>query len=283
MPIASTDNLLVRAQRESYGIGAFNVISLEHAQAIVVGAERERSPVVLQLSQNAVAYHLGAIGPVGSACINLATSAEVPVAVHLDHATTWELCEEALDLGFSSVMFDASLMSLDANTEVTAAIAARVHARQCSIEAELGVVGGKDGATSSEEGKTDPSLARWYAEATGVDAIAVAVGTSHYMVDKTAVLDLGLINRLREALEIPLVLHGSSGVSDDDLREAVRRGIVKVNTATELNKAFTGAVRNFLSHDDGVVDPRKYLHVAREAVIAAVRARVKILGSAGRA
>jgi fructose-bisphosphate aldolase class II len=283
MPIASTDDLLVQAQRERYGIGAFNVISLEHAQAIVIGAERERSPIILQLSQNAVAYHLGAIGPVGSACISLATSAEVPVAVHLDHATTWELCEEALDLGFSSVMFDASLMSLDANAEATAAIAARVHARRCSIEAELGVVGGKEGATSSEEGKTDPALAQWYVEATGVDAIAVAVGTSHYMVDKTAILDFELITRLREALEIPLVLHGSSGVPDDDLREAVRRGIVKVNTATELNKAFTRAVRDFLSDDAEVVDPRKYLHVAREAVVAAVRSRLEILGSAGRA
>ncbi len=283
MPIASTGDLLIHGQQEGYGVGAFNVIGLEHAQAVVAAAEQERAPVILQLSQNAVAYNLGAIGPIGSACISLAETAAVPVALHLDHSTSWELCEAALDLGFSSVMFDASLMSLDANVEATAAIAQRVHDRNRSIEAELGVVGGKDGAVSSEEDKTDPDLARWYTDATSVDAIAVAVGTSHYMVNKTAVLDLDLITRLRDAVDVPLVLHGSSGVPDEDLREAVRRGITKVNTATELNKAFTQAVRDFLARDADVVDPRKYLHEAREAVIGAVRRRLRVLGSAERA
>lgn len=282
MPTAATGALLNQAQRDGYAIGAFNVISLEHAQAIVRGAEQERSPVILQLSQNAVTYHLGALGPIGSACTHLAAVAEVPVALHLDHATTWELCEAAVNLGFSSVMFDASQLSLEENAQATAAIATRVHDRQRSIEAELGVVGGKGGAPSSEEGKTDPALAQWYVEKTGVDALAVAVGTSHYMVEKTAVLDLGLIRTLREAVDVPLVLHGSSGVPDDDLREAVSRGIAKVNTATELNKAFTGAIRDFLSTDADVVDPRKYLREARDAVTAAVASRLRILGCSGR-
>jgi fructose-bisphosphate aldolase class II len=283
MTLASTNDLLRQAQQTGYGVGAFNVIGIEHAQAIVVGAERERSPVILQLSQNAVAYHLGAIEPIGAACMQIAAAAGVPVGVHLDHATTWELCETALELGFGSVMFDASLLPLDDNVRETAAIAERVHARGRSLEAELGVVGGKEGATSSEEGNTDPDLARWYVEATGIDAIAVAVGSSHYMVDKTAVLDLELISTLRDAVSVPLVLHGSSGVPDEALREAVRRGIVKVNTATELNKAFTGAVRHHLAGDAEVVDPRKYLREAREAMVAAVRHRLQLLGSSGRA
>lgn len=283
MSLASTNDLLLQAQRARYGVGAFNVIGLEHAQAIVAAAERERAPVILQLSQNAIAYNLGAIEPIGSACKSLATSATVPVALHLDHATTWELCEAALDLGFGSVMFDASLLSLEENAAATTAIAACVHARHRSIEAELGVVGGKAGAASSEEGKTDPALARWYVETTGVDALAVAVGTSHYMVEKTAILDFDLITSLREAVDVPLVLHGSSGVPDDAVPEAVRRGIVKVNTATELNKAFTSAVRDFLSANTDVVDPRKYLRDARAAMTAVVSSRLQMIGSSGRA
>ena len=283
MTLAATNDLLRQAQQTGYGVGAFNVIGIEHAQAIVTGAEREHAPVILQLSQNAVAYHLGAIAPIGTACMELAAAAGVPVALHLDHATTWELCETALDIGFSSVMFDASLLPLDANVAETAAIAERVHARQRSIEAELGVVGGKEGATSSAEGNTDPDHAQWYVEATGIDAIAVAVGSSHYMVDKTAVLDLELISTLREVVTVPLVLHGSSGVPDAALREAVRRGIVKVNTATELNKAFTHAVREHLARDAGVVDPRAYLREARDAMVEAVRHRLQLLDSSGRA
>ena len=283
MPLASTKELLTAAQRRTYGIGAFNVIGLEHAEAIIRGAELERSPVILQVSQNAIRYHLGSLVPIGSACAQLAASAEIPVALHLDHATTWHLCEEALDIGFSSVMLDASTESLEQNVASTTEVAQRVHQRRASIEAEIGVVGGKDGAESTADGMTDAEQASWYVSETGIDALAVAVGTTHYMVDKTAALDLDLISSIRERVDIPLVLHGSSGVPDDDLREAVQRGIVKVNTATELNKAFTSAVRGFLANNTAAVDPRTYLSEARDATVTAVRHRMQVIGSGGMA
>ncbi len=283
MALHKTITMLQRARAGGYGIGAFNVIGLEHAQAIVRASELENSPVILQISQNAVRYNLGSLDPIGKACHTLATHASVPVALHLDHATTRELCKQALDLEFGSVMFDASSLHLDANVKITAELADWVHRRGAALEAELGIVGGKEGAVSSEVGNTDPRQARQYVHRTGVDVLAVAVGTSHYMVEQNAQVDLDLIAALRAAVDVPLVLHGSSGVPDADLHEAVRRGITKVNVATGLNKAYTQAIRDVLSMDETVVDPRKYLAPARDAMVEAVRSRMLLLGSSGRA
>lgn len=282
MSLVEMRPLLETAQRGGHGMGAFNVIGLEHAQAIVMAAEMERSPVILQVSQNAVAWH-GGLGAIGVVCADLAEHASVPVGLHLDHATTWELCAEALALGFGSVMFDASDAPLEDNIARTADVAQRVHATGHWLEAELGVVGGKDGAVSSESGNTDPELARRYVAETGVDALAVAVGTSHYMVETSATIDLDLLVRLRAALDVPLVLHGASGVGDDALREAVAHGITKVNTATQINTAFTAAVREALDADPALVDPRRYLGAGRDAAVAAVRQRLRVIGSTGRA
>lgn len=283
MPLTSTRDLLRSAQSGGYGIGAFNVIGLEHAEAVVAAAEAERSPVIVQLSQNTVDFRRGTPLAIGAACRALAAAAGVPVALHLDHATDWPLCESALDLGFGSVMLDLSDRPLETNAATTAEIARRVHARGAAIEAELGVVGGKEGVVSSEQGKTDPAVAAWYVGATGVDALAVAVGTSHGMVEQTADVDFPLLSRLRAAVGVPMVLHGASGVPDAALPEAIRRGIVKVNTATELNKAFTGAIRTHLGREGRGVDPRPYLREARAAMEAVTRARIRLLGSSGRA
>ena len=283
MPLGSALDLLRNAEAGGYSIGAFNVIGAEHAQAIVCAAELERSPAILQLSENSVKYNLGSVVPIGRLCYELAREAGVPVALHLDHATSWELCERALDAGFGSVMLDASALPLEANVRATADAARRAHARGATLEGELGVVGGKGGVMSPHEGQTDPQQARQYVEATGVDALAVAVGTAHAMVETTASVDLELVSRLRAAVAVPLVLHGSSGVPDADLAEVVRRGIVKINVATQLNVAFTRAVRAALARDSRLVDPRKYLGPARDAVVEAVRGRIRLLGSAGRA
>ena len=282
MALTPTVDLLRRAQAAGYGVPAFNVIGLEHAEAIVSGAEDERAPVILQLSENAVKYHFGAIEPIGRACAELARAATVPVALHLDHATSAELCERAVAVGFSSVMLDTSDLPLAENARQTAELAAWAHGRGVGLEAALGVVGGKDGVSTSDEGKTDPATARSYVAETGADALAVAVGTSHSMTEQTARIDLALVSRLRAAVDVPLVLHGSSGVPDADLAEAVRRGIVKVNLATQLNQAFTAAIRRCLAADPAVVDPRRYLGEARRAVTDVVRDRLRLLGTAGR-
>lgn len=273
MSSARTADLVASALVRGAAVGAFNVVSLEHAEGIVAGAEQAGAPVVLQLSENTIAFH-GALEPIGCACMAVAAGAAVPVSVHLDHATTEELCSEAISLGFSSLMFDASALDHAANVAATAAVVSRARASEVFVEAELGAIGGKDGV-HAVGARTDPAEAADYVDATGVDALAVAIGTSHAMVEKVAQLDFGLLRRLRRAVPVPLVLHGSSGVSEPDLRRAVREGIVKVNVGTQLNLAFSGALVRSLG--DGPVDPRPYLAAGRDAVTAAVRSLLEVL------
>lgn len=260
MPLASTGDILATDS----GTGAFNVIQLEHATAIVKGAERSGHPVILQLSENAVRYH-GAFAPIATAMLAIARDAAVPTAVHLDHATDRALVEQAVELGFTSVMYDASTLPYEENVAATASVTALCHDQGIWVEAELGEVGGKDGV-HAPGARTDPAEAAAYVAATGVDGLAVAVGTSHAMATRTAALDYDLIAALRAALPVPLVLHGSSGVSDEDMRRAVAHGMAKINIATHLNGLFTAAVRERLAVDPVLTDTRRYLGPGRDAV-----------------
>jgi fructose-bisphosphate aldolase class II len=246
------------------GLAAFNVIELEHAEAIVAGAENARRPVVLQISENTVGYR-GALAPLALACLRIAEGSAAPVVVHLDHATRRDLVTEAVEVGLPSVMFDASALDYDDNVAATAAVARWCHERGVWVEAELGEVGGKDGVHAAGA-RTEPSAAAAYVAATGVDALAVAVGSSHAMLTRDARLDNELIAAIAAVAGAPLVLHGSSGVPDDGLIEAVRHGMVKVNIATQLNKVLTGTVRAVLAADQTGVDPRRWLGPARAAV-----------------
>jgi len=257
------------ARAAGTGAAAFNVIGIEHAEAIVCGAEAAGLPVILQLSENCVRYH-GALEPVGRAMLAVAAAAAVPVAVHLDHATGEELIRAAVGLGFGSVMFDASALPYAENVRATARVAAWCHARDVWVEAELGEVGGKDGV-HKPGARTRPEEAVAYVAATGVDALAVAVGSSHAMLTRNAVLDLDLVARLRAAVPVPLVLHGSSGVPDEALAAAVRAGLTKINIATQLNKVFTAAVRDCLANEPQLADPRRYLRAGRAALAAEVQ------------
>ncbi|HJD84684.1 class II fructose-bisphosphate aldolase [Kitasatospora aureofaciens] len=264
MTLVGTGEIVTPALRSGRGVGAFNVIQLEHAEAVVAGAEAAGVPVVLQISQNAVRYH-GGLTPIGSATLAVARAAAVPVAVHLDHASERPLVERALRLGFGSVMFDASALPYEENLRATAEVAALCHGAGVWVEAELGEIGGKDGV-HAPGARTDPAQAAEFVGRTGVDALAVAVGSSHAMLTRTAALDLALIAALRAAVAVPLVLHGSSGVPEPTLAAAVAHGMTKINIATHLNKAFTAAVRDRLTADPALVDPRTYLAAGREAV-----------------
>ncbi|MFJ9774513.1 ketose-bisphosphate aldolase [Kitasatospora sp. NPDC101157] len=264
MTLVGTGEIVAPALSKGRGVGAFNVIQLEHAEAIVAGAEAAGTPVVLQISQNAVRYH-GGLTPIGSATLAVAAAAAVPVAVHLDHASERPLVEQALRLGFGSVMFDASALPYEENLRATAEVAALCHEAGVWVEAELGEVGGKDGV-HAPGARTDPEQAAEFVGRTRVDALAVAVGSSHAMLTRTAALDLGLIAALRAAVTVPLVLHGSSGVPETTLAAAVAHGMTKINIATHLNKAFTEAVRRHLTTAPTLVDPRTYLGAARNAV-----------------
>jgi fructose-bisphosphate aldolase class II len=275
MPLVGPGQIIGPAAAAGRGAGAFNVIQLELAEAIVAGAESVGRPVILQISQNCVKYH-GSLAPIASACLALARAAAVPVAVHLDHAESVPLIAEALDLGIDSIMYDASRLPDEANRASTAAVAALVHARGAWVEAELGEIGGKDGV-HAPGARTDPDHAARFVADTGVDSLAVAVGSSHAMTTRTAALDLDLIAAIHRAVPVPLVLHGSSGVPDADLAAAIGAGMTKINVATLLSQAFTGQVRQALAADPRLVDTRKCFRPARDAVAVAVAGLLEVI------
>jgi fructose-bisphosphate aldolase class II len=255
--------VLAEAVAAGRAVAAFNVIQLEHAEAYAAAAERVGLPVVMQISENCVRYH-GSLAPIAAATLAIADACTQPVVVHLDHAEDVALVEEAVRLGLTSVMFDGSTLPDDENRAVTRRVVGLCRAAGVSVEAELGEVGGKDGVHAPGV-RTDPADAARFVADTGVDALAVAVGSSHAMTDRTAELDTDLIAALRDSVPVPLVLHGSSGVPDTGLVAAVRAGMTKVNIATHLNQVFTRAMTERLETSP-TVDTRKYLGAARSAV-----------------
>lgn len=263
MPLIPLAPAARAARSRGEGLAAFNVVHVENAEAFASAAARAGTPVVLQISQNAARYH-GGLAPIGLATLEIARAAEADVVVHLDHADDLDLVREALDLGVSSIMYDGSNLPDEENRARTAEVVRAAHDLGVSVEAELGEVGGKDGV-HSPTARTDPAEAARFVADTGVDLLAVAVGTSHAMTERTALLDLALIEEIAAAVEVPLVLHGSSGVADADIQAAIRAGMTKINVSTHLNTVFTGAVRELLETDPDVVDTRTWMRAGREA------------------
>lgn len=279
MPLVDIREIAADAAARKVGLGAFNVVLLEFADAQIQAAEETGLPIILQLSQNAVKYHNGRLAPLGSALIAFAQQAKVPVAVHLDHAEDVDLCRAAVDLGFNSVMFDGSHLDDATNRDTTAMVVDFCHAAGVAVEAELGEVGGKNGV-HDPSARTSPEDAAKFVADTGVDLLAVAVGSSHAMTTRGAVLDTDLIEAIRDAVPVPLVLHGSSGVSDEGMQAAIRSGMTKINVSTHLNVGFTGVVRQILAEDEKLVDPRKYVGPGRTHVKDEVARLLKLYASA---
>ncbi|WP_371100677.1 ketose-bisphosphate aldolase [Streptomyces sp. PU_AKi4] len=284
MPLTTTGELVTRAAAHRSAVASFNIITLEHVEAVIAGAESANAPVVLQVSENAVKFRHGRLLPLARAAVAAAERATVPVALHLDHVQSDTLLRQAPDAGFGSVMYDASRLPYADNLAATRAAVDWAHARGLWIEAELGEIGGKGGQAAPDAhapgARTDPDRARAFVADSGVDALAVAVGTTHAMTTRTAALDHALLGRLAAALDVPLVLHGSSGLPDDELAAAVTGGIAKVNVGTALNIAMTGAIREFLTAHPAAVDSRGYLTVGREAMTRAVTAVIGALDPA---
>jgi fructose-bisphosphate aldolase class II len=284
VPLAATGDLVTRAAAAHTAVAAFNVVTLEHIEAVVTGAEAAGTPVVLQVSENAVKFRQGQLRPLARAAVAAAERAAVPVALHLDHVISDALLRRAPDAGFSSVMYDASRLPYAENLAATRAAADWAHAQGLWIEGELGEVGGKGGAPPLDAhapgARTDPAEARAFVAGSGVDALAVAVGSVHAMTTRTAALDQGLIKKLSGALDVPLVLHGSSGVPDPELAAAVVGGIAKVNVGTALNVAMTGAIRDYLAAHPDAVDSRKYLTAGRRAMARTVADLLRVIGGA---
>lgn len=265
MTLAALKPVLDEARATTRAVAAFNVIQIEHAEAYAVAAEQTRLPVVMQISENCVRYH-GGLRPIAAATLAIGEACSLPVVVHLDHAQDPALIEEAVRLGLTSVMYDGSRLPDVENRTETRRVVEFCSAASVTVEAELGQVGGKDGV-HAPGARTDPKEAARFVADTGVDALAVAVGSSHAMTERSAVLDTELIAVLRDSVPVPLVLHGSSGVPDEGLVAAVQAGIVKVNIATHLNQVFTSAMTAHLDNAP-TVDTRRYLGAARDAVAA---------------
>jgi len=260
------------------GVAAFNIITLEHLDAFIAAAEESRTGVILQLSQNAVAYH-GDIETIGSAILHRARRSSVDLAVQLDHAGDVALVRAAAELGFTSIMYDGSTLDYADNLSMTTLLGAELHNRGIWVEAELGEIGGKDGVHAATN-RTNPLEARDFVAATGVDGLAIAVGSSHAMTDKSARLDTALIEAIHAVVPVPLVLHGSSGIADAIILEAVRAGISKVNFGTRFNVVMTDAIRGYLQEHADVSDPRRYLAVGRAAMQADAETLLEMLGCA---
>lgn len=275
MPLVPTAEILADAVAHGLAAAAFNVVDLETAEALAAAAEAARLPLILQISQNCVAYH-GALEPLTAAVAAIAEGSTARLALHLDHAEDADLARRAVDLGFGSVMFDGATLPYAENERATRAVVGYAHAAGVRVEAELGEVGGKHGAHAPGV-RTDPAEASAFVAATGVDALAVAVGSVHARTERSTRLDLDLIARLRDAVPVPLVLHGSSGVADEHLREAIAAGIVKVNVSTHLTGVFTRAVRGVLAADPELVDLRRYLGAGRAAMAAEAQRMLTVI------
>lgn len=280
MSLVTSKEMLSRAQAEGYAIGAFNAENMEMVLAIVAAAEELRAPVIIQTTPSTVKY--ASTDVYASTVRAVAERASVPVCVHLDHGNSFDLAMSALGAGYTSVMIDGSSLSFDENIALTRSVVEQARKRGVPVEAELGAVGGKEDSLEAEGGCTVPEEAKEFVERTGIDSLAVAIGTAHGVYTKEPKLDVERLRQIRELVEVPLVLHGASGLTDDSVRECIREGICKVNFATELRQAYTRAVRKVLE-DGSVYDPKAYGKEARRAVCEQVKDRMIVCGCAGKA
>ena len=279
MPFLTTKEMLKKAQEGAYAIGAFNAENMEMAQAIVAAAEEEKAPVIIQTTPGTLKY---APPKCFAGIVNrLARDAKVPVALHLDHGNSYELAWECAWEGYTSLMIDGSKLPFEENVDLTRRVVEM--AGSLPVEAELGTVGGKEDGMEAKPQYTDPDQAAEFVRQTGISSFAVAIGTAHGVYKGEPKLDLERLSAVREKVDIPLVLHGTSGVPEDQVRECIRRGICKVNYATDLRIAFTAGVKKAIGEQPEAFDPKKYLAAGRKAVQERVQELIRLLGSSGKA
>ena len=277
MPLVTSEKMLADAQKGGYAVGAFNVENMEMVKAVIAAAEELHAPVMLQTTPSTIKY--GTLETYYAIVAAEAKKAAVPVCLHLDHGSSFELAVQALKAGYTSVMIDGSHEDLEGNIAVSKKVADVAKACGIPVEAELGKVGGKEDDLEAEaDTNTDPMEAKEFVERTGVTSLAVAIGTAHGFYKGTPVLDKERVSEIRKVVSIPLVLHGASGLSDDEVRDCVRRGICKVNFATELRAAYTAAGKKLIEEKPDTFDPKKLGVVGMEAVKQLVIERMKVCG-----
>ncbi len=283
MALVTTKQLLLDAQKGGYAVGAFNVENMEMVQAVVAAAEELRSPVIMQTTPSTVKY-----ADLAYFYANVKTAAEkasVPVVIHLDHGSSFELAMQALRTGYTSIMIDGSHEGFEDNIAVTKSVVDACHPSEVPVEAELGKVGGKEDDLDGGDGDpyTDPQEAVEFVQRTGIDSLAVAIGTAHGVYKGIPKLDVDRLSEIRQVVDIPLVLHGTSGVPDEAVKECIKRGICKVNYATDLRIAFTKGVKRVLEEKPDTIDPKKYNAEGRKEVKEYVMSKILVCGSNGKA
>jgi len=281
MNLVNPKNLLEQARKGRYALGAFNIYNQETIQAVVAAAVHINGPVILQASPGTVKY-VGTDFLVAMARA-AAKRANVPIVLHLDHAVDLTLIEECVYAGFTSVMFDGSRLAWEENIKMTQRVVSMAHASGVAVEAELGRIGGQDEKSTVEANYTVPEDAMTFVKATGVDSLAVAIGTAHGVYKGEPHLDFKRLGAIAREVNIPLVLHGASGVPDAAINTCIDLGISKINIATDLKLALAGALRSVLLVQPEENDPRRYLTVARSKVKEVVMKKMHLFGLEGRA
>ena len=284
MPLVTTEKMLKDAQNGHYAVGAFNVENMEMVMAVMEAAEELKSPVIMQTSTSTAGY--AGYDYFCNLVKTAAARATVPISIHLDHGNSFDAAMTAYRAGYTSIMIDGSKLPFDDNVALTKKVTDATAATHVPVEAELGRVGGKEGDEDMGEANeyyTEVDEAKEFVEKTGVDSLAVAIGTTHGIYKGTPHVNMERISELAEALDVPLVMHGTSGVPDEQVREAVKRGICKVNYATDLRLAFTEGVKEYLAANPDVYDPKKYSGLGKEKVKAYVKQKMDVVGSVGKA
>ena len=282
MPLVTSEKMLTDAREGGYAVGAFNVENMEMVKAVIAAAQELKAPVMLQTTPSTVKY--AGLSMYAAMAAAEAEKASVPVCIHLDHGSSFELAVQAIKAGYTSVMIDGSKEPFEENVAVSKRVADVAKACGIPVEAELGKVGGKEDDLEAEaDTNTDPMEAKEFVERTGITSLAVAIGTAHGFYVGTPVLDKERLSEIRKVVDIPLVLHGASGLSDEDVSDCVKRGICKVNFATELRAAYTAAVKKLLEEKPETFDPKALGKVGMAAVTELVKGRMKVLGCDGKA
>lgn len=283
MPLVTSKRMLEDAQKGNYAVAAFNIENMEMVQAVLETATELRAPVMIQTTPGTVKY--AGVKMLAAMVHAAAKSCPVPVALHLDHGESFDLAVQALHAGYTSIMIDGSKLLFEENIAISKRVVELSHAVGIPVEAELGKVGGKeDGLEVSDKSATytDPPEAKEFVKQTGIDSLAVAIGTAHGFYKGEPKLDFERLGEIRKVVEVLLVLHGASGVPDDMVRKAVSLGISKVNFATELRAALTRGVRDALV-DQSIIDPKKFMAGGKKAVQEIVKQKINLCGSAGKA
>lgn len=285
MPLVSMKEMLIKARDEGYAVGQFNINNLEFTQAILQAAEEEKSPVILGVSEGAGRY-IGGFKTVVKMTEGLMEdyNITVPVAIHLDHGSSFDKCKEAVDAGFTSVMIDASHHPFEENIEITSKVVEYAHAKGVSVEAELGTVGGEeDGVVGDGIIYADPKECQELVQRTGIDCLAPALGSVHGPYKGEPNLGFKEMEEIRDITGLPLVLHGGTGIPLKDIQKAISLGTAKINVNTENQIASAKKVREVLEANPNMYDPRKYLGPARETIKETVIGKIREFGSSGKA